>query len=593
MQVAVRTPMPLQGLSCEAVCGVGVASCQSQLRLLPQVRGDKWAVGAVKPLVNRKRLIGQRSRTLDDAKLTINAGQHGEKLPLHCRLRRQVTLHATGAFIENLPQGDFAAGGQHRIGPLKDADQERRDRLGLLRLERLRPRLPGGRCQPAQQREHQRHGDRDADAMPPHEFAGAISASLRPRGHRPPLEKSIQVVGQRACSDVAVLWFPTQCFDHDRIEVARQPRGERARGETPCVGDLVNRFGVIVIPEDGHVRRPWRFGLGRRAVASAAGRCEGPPRGQQLEEDQAERVDVRGGGHALTAQLLGRRISRRQPALTRARQLGWLARVVIGEQLGDAEVEQLQIAGRRDEDVRGLQIAVDDEPAIRVLHGIAHPAEQPHPRVDREAPGVAVGRDRLAFHELHREVRPAVGVEATIEETGDGRVIELGENLPFATEADGGVVAVEAASHELERDDLNEFAIGALGAIHDAHASAAELLDHAIRTDASPDVERTLVGVASRRQRPAAQPGIGAIIQEVACGRVCGEQLLDSLAESGVVAADPVEQGGSPIHRQLQRLIEQRFEARPVGFGRWAAHFVACPGTIMRTRTKGTERCDR
>ena len=54
MQVAVRTPMLRQGLSREAVRGVGVASCNGQARLLPQVRSDKCAVGAVKPLVNRR-----------------------------------------------------------------------------------------------------------------------------------------------------------------------------------------------------------------------------------------------------------------------------------------------------------------------------------------------------------------------------------------------------------------------------------------------------------------------------------------------------------------------------------------------------------
>ena len=61
VQVAVRTPVPLQGRSREAVCCVGVASCQSQARLLPQVRCDKCAVSAVKPLVNFERLIGQRA----------------------------------------------------------------------------------------------------------------------------------------------------------------------------------------------------------------------------------------------------------------------------------------------------------------------------------------------------------------------------------------------------------------------------------------------------------------------------------------------------------------------------------------------------
>jgi hypothetical protein len=152
-------------------------------------------------------------------------------------------------------------------------------------------------------------------------------------------------------------------------------------------------------------------------------------------------------------------------------------------------------------------------------------------------------------------------MQAAIEETGDGRVIELGEYLPFATEAHRGVVTVETAAHELERDDLIELAIGALGPVHDAHASSAELVEHAIRTDTSTDIERTFIGAASRRHRPAAQPCLSAVTQEVACGGICREQLLDSLPEGGIAAADAFEQGASPIDRKLQRPIEQCFEA--------------------------------
>ena len=163
-------------------------------------------------------------------------------------------------------------------------------------------------------------------------------------------------------------------------------------------------------------------------------------------------------------------------------------------------------------------------------------------------------------------------MEATVQEPGDGRVIELGENLPFAAEAHRGVVAVEAATHQLERDDLSELAIGALGPVDDAHASTTELLDHAIRTDAIPQGERTLIGRVCRRRRAAAEPCLGAILQEVAGGGVCGEQLLDSLAEGGIFAADAFEQGAASVERELERLIEQRVETRPARSGRWAVH---------------------
>src|SRR5215216_4752248 len=102
-----------------------------------------------------------------------------------------------------------------------------------------------------------------ASAMPTHEFAGAIAASLRSRQHRPPLEIPMQVLGQRTGADVAALRFRAQRFEDDRIEVARQPRGERARRQAPGVGNLVDRWGVVMIPENDRVRRPWRFRLPR------------------------------------------------------------------------------------------------------------------------------------------------------------------------------------------------------------------------------------------------------------------------------------------------------------------------------------------
>jgi hypothetical protein len=102
-------------------------------------------------------------------------------------------------------------------------------------------------------------------------------------------------------------------------------------------------------------------------------------------------------------------------------------------------------------------------------------------------------------------------------------------------------------------------------------------VDHAIRTDTSTHIERTLLGAVGRRSRSDAQPGVGAIIQEVAGGGVRREQLLDSLAEGGVIAADAVEQGESSIDRELQRLIEHRFETRPVRFARPAVHVRGLP----------------
>ena len=46
------------------------------------------------------------------------------------------------------------------------------------------------------------------------------------------------------------------------------------------------------------------------------------------------------------------------------------------QQLGDAEVEQLRHAVRGHEDVARLDVAMDDEVLVRILHRAAHPQEQ-------------------------------------------------------------------------------------------------------------------------------------------------------------------------------------------------------------------------
>ena len=63
---------------------------------------------------------------------------------------------------------------------------------------------------------------------------------------------------------------------------------------------------------------------------------------------------------------------------------GGIADAPVVEQLGDAEVEQLHLAFVGDEDVGGLQIAMDDQPCVRVRDGARHQQEQAQPGVNRQ-----------------------------------------------------------------------------------------------------------------------------------------------------------------------------------------------------------------
>ena len=158
------------------------------------------------------------------------------------------------------------------------------------------------------------------------------------------------------------------------------------------------------------------------------------------------------------------------------------------EQLGDAEVEELGDAFLGHQDVPGLEVPVDDEAAVRVLHRRAHPLEQPEPLGDGELALVAVAIDGHALHVLHDEVgQPLLG-GAAVQEPGDVGVLQPGEDLPFAPEEAEDLLAVRAADH-LQRDPLLELLVGPRGEPHRSHPPAPQLADQLVRTDAPLGVE--------------------------------------------------------------------------------------------------------
>jgi len=87
--------------------------------------------------------------------------------------------------------------------------------------------------------------------------------------------------------------------------------------------------------------------------------AEGRHAGQQLVGDHAQAVDVGGGSRRQTLALLRAHVERRADGV-RAGQL----RVVPGEQLGEAEVGDLDAAAG-EQDVGGLEVAVDDSRRVR------------------------------------------------------------------------------------------------------------------------------------------------------------------------------------------------------------------------------------
>jgi hypothetical protein len=158
-------------------------------------------------------------------------------------------------------------------------------------------------------------------------------------------------------------------------------------------------------------------------------RIERQPPGQQLVQDDAERVHVSGHARRLAASLLGRRIRRRHQPHRRPRVRDIRVRGI--EVFRDPEVEQTHAAVLLDENVRRLEVAMHDAVFVRVLYGSTHGAEERKTLDDPRMPRYAVLGERHAVHVLHDEPRSAIGKRVSVVETRDPWMIELCERSLF------------------------------------------------------------------------------------------------------------------------------------------------------------------
>ena len=104
----------------------------------------------------------------------------------------------------------------------------------------------------------------------------------------------------------------------------------------------------------------------------------------------------------------------------------------------DAEVDDARADGTvlvGDEDVGGLQVAVDHAAPVRVLDGIADAHHELDARPHRERARPHEIRHRQARHVRHREPRTAVGPLTGVEHAGDARMIERRDRLLLRHEA--------------------------------------------------------------------------------------------------------------------------------------------------------------
>jgi hypothetical protein len=157
----------------------------------------------------------------------------------------------------------------------------------------------------------------------------------------------------------------------------------------------------------------------------------------------------------------------------------------LGGRLRNAEVDDLRHGPavlKRHEDVRGLEIPVDDPLLVGVLHTLAGLDEEPQALGHREALPGAVVADGEALDELHGEEGASVGRGAGVEDVGDVGVVEERQGLALGLEAGDDLLGVHAELDELQCDAAAD-GEGLIGEEDLAHAAFADLLQQAEGTD--------------------------------------------------------------------------------------------------------------
>ena len=478
----------------------------------------------------------------------MHTGEHRHQLGAGLGMSGERGVDAAPAPGEELAGGELAAARLTWIGCLEELDQEIPDgalrrglgRRGARPLGRD-PRLPDGPGDACQQRQRHGRARRDGHPVASDELRRPVADAVGPGAHRHVVEVASHVARELLDRRVPPVGLLPDGSQHDGVQIAPEPAATDLRRHR------ARRLGFLEEDRAHH--------LGGRTTLEAVH----PSAGEQLVQHGAEGVHVGRRGHRLATDLLGRGVLRRHHPHAA------LGLVVLAiHQLGDAEVEQLGLAVRGDQDIGRLEVAMDDEVLVGVAHGVTDVEKQSEPGVHVEAVRLAVPDDRSTLDELDGEPRLPLGGDAAIEQPGDVGVVEPRQDLAFGEEAavDGG--GVHPFPDELEGDALLELTVGPLGEIHHAHPAPRQLAHDPIRPD--PAAHGGVVDGPLGRGREAVRDGIGqppaVELEEPPGGGVGPEQGLDLPLERGVPAARLGHPPGTRGRRDLERPVEQ-----PVGLG--------------------------
>ena len=235
-------------------------------------------------------------------------------------------------------------------------------------------------------------------------------------------------------------------------------------------------LGIDGAVEVAHVRDLGPHHLQQQAQRALV--VEGHAPGEQFEQHDAQREDVRALVDRLAGAHLGREVARRADEFAGGGQfLG-----EIGGRERDAEIGDLDPAALVEHQVGGLDVAMDHAAVVRGGEAGGGLVDRPRRLLRRHLVlALEPGRERLALDELHGEIGLPLPL-ADVVDLDDVRVVERGHGAGLAQEAllDALVVRERRGQH-LDRDVAAERRLVAL--VDHAHAAAAQLGDDVVVTD--------------------------------------------------------------------------------------------------------------
>ncbi len=153
--------------------------------------------------------------------------------------------------------------------------------------------------------------------------------------------------------------------------------------------------------------------------------------------------------------------------------------------LGKTEVENFCVAARGDENIGGLDVAMNDAFGVSGVEGVGNVSADFEKALDFDG---RVGDDVLergAFHVFHDDEDAAV-VFLDVVDGADVRMVEGGGGASFSLEALEGLwILGDVVGKKFQGYETAEF--GVFGFVNDTHSAAAEFFDDAVIGDGLAD----------------------------------------------------------------------------------------------------------